>query len=244
MKTVLLLGAASDVGRALAQAFAQRGDRLLLAARRPDEQLADLVADLRIRWNAEARAVAFDALAPDTHRAFYEGLPWAPDIAICVFGYLGEADTARKDFVEARRILDTNFTGAVSILDLVAQDFERRRAGAIVGLGSVAGDRGRQSNYHYGSAKAGLAAYLSGLRNRLFPAGVLVLTVKPGFIDTKMTEGLKLPPPLTAQPEQVARDILRALERKKDVLYTLWMWRWIMLLIRHIPERLFKRLKM
>jgi decaprenylphospho-beta-D-erythro-pentofuranosid-2-ulose 2-reductase len=108
----------------------------------------------------------------------------------------------------------------------------------------VAGERGRQSNYIYGSAKAGFTAYLSGLRNRLTRSGVHVVTIKPGFVDTKMTSGLKLPAPLTAQPAQVASKIVRAVDRKADVVYVLWMWRWIMLIIKCIPEGVFKKLKL
>jgi short-subunit dehydrogenase len=163
---------------------------------------------------------------------------------ICVFGYLGDADKARSDFAEAQLIMDTNYTGAVSILDIAAADFETRGAGAIIGISSVAGDRGRGSNYHYGSAKAGFTAYLSGLRNRLASKGVHVLTVKPGFVHTRMTEELDLPGAVTATPDQVARAVVNAAEKKRNVIYTLWMWQFIMLIIRHIPEPLFKKLKL
>jgi short-subunit dehydrogenase len=137
-----------------------------------------------------------------------------------------------------------NYTGAVSILNVVAEDFEKRGQGAIVGMSSVAGDRGRQSNYIYGSAKAGFTAYLSGLRNRLAKTGVHVMTVKPGFCRTKMTEHLELPAALTAEPAQVATAVFQGMEKKQNVVYTLWMWRWVMLVIRCIPECVFKRLGM
>jgi short-subunit dehydrogenase len=161
-----------------------------------------------------------------------------------VFGYLGNQEIAQTDFVEAEKILAINYIGVVLILNIIANDFEARRAGSIIGIGSVAGDRGRQSNYIYGSAKAGFAAYLSGLRNRLTQSGVQVMTVKPGFARTKMTKGLKLPPIITATPEQIANDIYRAHRAGRDVLYTRWMWQFIMSIIRHIPEFIFKRLSL
>ncbi len=136
--------------------------------------------------------------------------------------------------------LNTNYTGVLSLFNIIANDFEHRRNGFIVGISSVAGDRGRKSNYLYGSAKAALSAYLSGLRNRLYDAQVHVLTVKPGFVATKMTEDMDLPEKLTAQPEDVAADIYRAQQKNKNVLYTKWIWRWVMLIIRMIPEWKFK----
>jgi short-subunit dehydrogenase len=150
----------------------------------------------------------------------------------------------RTDFSEAQKTIDVNFTGMVSILNIVASDFEARGEGAIAAVSSVAGDRGRQSNYIYGSAKAGLTTYLAGLRNRLAKKGVHVMTVKPGFCRTKMTENLELPGALTAEPEQVADAVFRGMNNKSNVIYTLWMWRWVMLIIKHIPEFMFKKMGM
>jgi len=161
-----------------------------------------------------------------------------------VFGYLGEQAVAQSDFSEAQKIIDTNYTGAVSILNIVADDFEQRKSGAIIGISSVAGDRGRQSNYIYGSAKAALTAYLSGLRNRLAKSKLQVMTVKPGFVRTKMTANLPLPGPVTAKPHQVANDVFKAYRKQNDVIYTLWMWRYLMLVVRHIPEAIFKRMSL
>jgi len=160
---------------------------------------------------------------------------------ISAVGYLGEQDRAQSDFREAKKIIDTNYAGVVSLLNIIANDFEKRKNGFIVGISSVAGDRGRKSNYIYGSAKAALTTYLSGLRNRLYDANVQVLTVKPGFVATKMTEGMALPEKLTAQPEEVAEDIYKAQQKGRNVLYTKWMWRWVMLIIKSIPEFLFKK---
>jgi short-subunit dehydrogenase len=243
MKTVLILGAHSDIAMALAHEFAKNGYTPILAARNAS-RLGDAIKDLEIRHQVKAEAVEFDVLDLARHPAFYAGLRAKPDVTICVVGLLGDQNAARTDWHLARDIIYTNFTGPASILHIVAADYEQRKTGCIIGIGSVAGDRGRQSNYVYGSAKAGFAAFLSGLRNRLQKAGVHVMTVKPGFVRTKMTEGMKLPPAITATPQQVARDIYKAYTKKRDVLYTLWMWRWIMLIIRLIPERIFKKLGM
>lgn len=243
MKNVLILGAKSDMAQAIARQLAAQSCNLMLAGRNPDS-MRDLAADLRIRSGADVTALDFDALDYASHAVFYAGLPHSPDTVICVFGYLGDAEKARVDSVEAHRILTTNYIGAVSILDMVANDFEARGEGTIIGISSVAGDRGRGSNYHYGSAKAGFTAYLSGLRNRLAAKGVHVMTVKPGFVATRMTEALDLPGAVTATPDQVARAIVSSAAKKRNVIYTLWMWRFIMLIIIHIPESIFKKLKL
>ena len=142
-----------------------------------------------------------------------------------------------------RHTIDVNFTSAAVLLEQFAAYFAERRRGFLAVLSSVAGDRGRQSNYIYGASKAGLSAYLQGLRNRMYTLGVQVTTIKPGFMDTKMTFGL----PglfLVASPEQAGRAIHQAIRKKKDVAYVPWFWRYIMLIIRHVPERIFKRMKM
>ena len=243
MSTVLILGARSDMARAFAHRFALSGHDLILAARRSDD-LHDAVNDLKIRYAVEVHAVEFDALDYASHPAFVDGLSGRPDITICVFGYLGDPETARHDFAEAERIVATNYTGAVSVLNIIADAYETAKQGVIIGISSVAGDRGRQSNYLYGSAKAGFSTYLAGLRNRLAPVGVHVMTVKPGFVATRMTEGMDLPAALTASPERVANDVYRAFDRRRNVVYTMWVWRYIMLIIRSIPEFLFKKLSM
>lgn len=240
-KTVLLLGATSDVGKALAIVYNSRGYNLILAGRNE----ADLNSQLSLLPLKENVSIAlFNAHDFDQHKAWFNNLPIKPDIAICVFGYLGDQNTAMNDWSEAHNIIDTNYTGAVSIVNVIAQEFQKRKAGTIAGISSVAGDRGRQSNFIYGSAKAGFTAYLSGLRNSLFKEGVHVLTVKPGFINTKMTAGLNLPKPITASPKQVAEKIYKGIDRKKNVIYVLPIWFWIMLVIKAIPEFIFKRLKL
>jgi decaprenylphospho-beta-D-erythro-pentofuranosid-2-ulose 2-reductase len=241
---LLILGANSDVAYATAQQFAAGVKANLLLASRNVELLEKKARDLEIRHDIKARAMAFDAADPATHQAFYEALDPKPDGVIAAFGYLGDQNRAQSDFAEAHRIIQTNFTGAVSILEIVAADFQRRGQGFIIGISSVAGERGRQSNYFYGAAKGALSIYLSGLRNRLSKHRVRVITVLPGFIRTKMTQSLPLPGLLTAAPEQAAADIYAAYCKSKDVIYIRWFWRWIMTVIKAIPEPLFKRLSL
>lgn len=241
MSNVLILGANSDIAHALARSFAEQGHGLILASRDMD-RLQRNAADISVRYGVQVWPLSFDALDMESHKAFHQSLPVRPDGAVCAIGHIGDQNAAQTDFSAARRILDSNYTGCVSILNLLAEEFQARGTGFIIGISSVAGDRSRAANYLYGSAKAGFTAYLSGLRNRLARAGVRVLTVKPGYVDTKMNLGLNLPPALTAQPERVARDILRALARRRDVVYTTRIWFWIMLAIKLIPERLFKRM--
>lgn len=243
MPTVLILGAGSDMAIAIARQFAGEKYDIQLAARNADS-LHALKQDLKIRHHIQASAHAFDAMDFGSHPSFYASLPVKPDITICVFGYLGDQGKAQSDWAEASRIIHTNYTGAVSILNVVADDYASRGTGTIIGISSVAGERGRQSNYIYGSAKAGFTAYLSGLRNRLFHKGVHVLSVQPGFVYTRMTENLPLPPLLTAQPQQVALSVFKAAKAKKNVVYTKWFWRYIMLIIKNVPEGIFKKLKL
>ena len=242
-ENVLILGAASDMAVAIARKFAAEGYSITLAARNV-EKLEALSSDLKVRFDANVSTVHFDALDFEGHESFYRTLPEKPDVVVCVFGLLGDQVIAQKDFKAAQQIINTNYVGAVSILNVVANDFELRGKGTIVGISSVAGERGRQSNYVYGSAKAGFTAFLSGLRNRLYHSGAHVLTVKPGFVKTQMIENIKTPAPITALPKQVADNIFNAVRKKKDSIYVLPVWAMIMLVIRSIPEGVFKRLKL
>ena len=241
--TVLILGATSDMAVALAKVLSARGHSLQLAAR-DTSYLLSLKSDLEIRNQNIVSVHTIDALGFETHDSFYDSLPVKPDVAVVFFGYLGDATKAQTDWDECKLVIDTNYTGAVSILNVIANDFENRRTGIIVGVSSVAGDRGRMSNYIYGSAKAGFSTYLSGLRNRLFHSNVHVVTVKPGFVRTQMTEGLKLPPVITGEPIQVATAILAAIQKRKNTVYVLPIWAAIMFVIKNIPEAIFKRLKL
>lgn len=243
MKNILILGATSDMAQAIARKYATAGWSLTLAALEKD-LLEPIASDLAVRSGSEIQTLEFDATDFSNHRNLYESLTTKPDVVIACFGYMSDQIEVRSDLEDIRRTIDINFTGMASILSVVADDFEARGSGAIAAISSVAGDRGRQSNYVYGSAKAGLSAFLSGLRNRLAEKGVHVMTVKPGFARTKMTENLELPAALTASPEQIADAVFQGLEKKRNVVYTLWMWRFIMLIIKHIPEFVFKKMKM
>ncbi len=242
-QTVLILGAKSDIAKALAHRYAQNGFNICLAARDSLSLLAD-VNDLKIRYGIKVEAYTFDATDFDSHSGFYQQFNPAPEVVICVFGVMFPQEKVQQDWALTKQTIEVNYMGAVSILETVANAMEKSGKGTIIGISSVAGDRGRASNYIYGSAKAGFSAYLSGLRNRLAAKGVHVMTVKPGFVRTAMTEGLPLPAPLTASPESVAKDIFAAAHKRKNVLYTLWIWRFIMLIVKNIPESIFKKMKL
>jgi decaprenylphospho-beta-D-erythro-pentofuranosid-2-ulose 2-reductase len=239
---ILILGARSDIGKAVAHKFAALGHPIQLAVRNI-ETLAAEKTDMELRHNVPVSLHEFDALATYTHEAFVANLPDLPRVAICAVGLMGQQDENESDIEAAARVMRSNYEGPASILAVLANRFERRGSGTLVGISSVAGERGRATNYVYGSAKAGFTAFLSGLRNRLAKQGVHVVTVLPGFVATQMTEGMDLPARLTAQPSEVADAIACAVERKKDVIYVRPIWRLIMTIIRSIPERIFKGMK-
>ena len=243
MSTVLILGATSDIAVAVANVFASEGYNIQLASR-DIRRLHPLQSDLIIRYNRTCTLHEFDAIDFASHQDFINILPVEPEITICVFGYMSDNEHARRDWNECEAMINANYTGAVSILNIISKKYETQKKGIIVGISSVAGERGRQSNFIYGSAKAGFTAYLSGLRNRLNQDNVYVITVKPGFVYTKMTENLQLPKLLTAQSEEVAKSIYNAVIKKKNVVYVKWFWRWIMLIIKSIPEFMFKKMKL
>lgn len=243
MPSVLILGASSDIAVATAHKFAQEGYDLMLAARNP-ESIDYLCRDLPIRYGNKVYAYAFDACDRSSHEAFYDKLNEKPEISICVFGFMADETEAMSSWELTNRMIDTNYTGAVSILNIIARDYMSRGHGSIVGISSVAGERGRQSKLIYGSAKAAFTAYLSGLRNLVYRSGVHVLTVKPGFVKTRMTQELNLPPLLTAQPEEVATAIYKGVRAKKDTIYVKWFWKYIMMNIKLIPEGIFKRMNL
>ncbi len=240
---VLILGANSDVAESLAQLLALKGHELILAGR-SQEKLIALKSDLEIKYDSKCSIAIFDAEEIKSHASFYQSLVKKPDWVICAFGLLVEQADTNENFELSLKSYLVNMMGAISILDIIANDFSERKNGVIVGISSVAGDRGRASNYTYGSAKAGFTTYLSGLRNRLYKSGVHVVTVKPGFIKTKMTEHLDLPKILTASPSLVAAKIEQAIHKKKNVIYVKWVWRYVMMMIKVIPEGIFKKLNL
>ncbi|MGZ3853269.1 MAG: SDR family oxidoreductase [Bacteroidia bacterium] len=243
MSTLLVLGATSDIGFAIAKKFAAENYNVQLAARNP-EQLKPLQADLEIRFGITCSVHQFDAAIFETHPTFYKSLVTKPNVTVYVIGYMDDNEKLISDWDETLKTINANYAGAVSILNIVAADYRTRQSGTIVGISSVAGNRGRQSNYIYGSSKAGFTAYLSGLRNKLFHNNVHVMTVLPGFVYTKMTEHLDLPKLVTATPEQVATAVYKGVINKKNVLYVKWFWRWIMFIITSIPEPIFKKKKL
>jgi len=243
MEYVLILGGTSDIGQALATVYALNGYNLFLAAREP-EKLERFAADLEIRNQVKVVLNEFDAVDFSAHQTFYESLNPQPAGTILCFGYLGTMPASSMAQQEILKTIEVNFTGCASILSIVANAYEKRRAGFIVGISSIAGERGRASNYVYGSTKAAVTAFLSGLRNRLHRSHVQVLTVKPGFVRTKMTKDLNLPAKVTATSEQVANHVFRAQQKRKEVIYSIRIWRFIMMIIRNIPEKIFKKLSL
>ncbi|ARU32437.1 short-chain dehydrogenase [Sulfuriferula sp. AH1] len=243
-KTVLVLGATSAIARATAEAFAAKDYDLYLAGRNGDE-LARIAADLQLRYRVTVFSGLFAAEDTSSHGRFFTRAlaeMGGMDGVVLALGHLGDQQAAR-DFSVGAEVILINFTAAASILSHCANYLEARKQGFIIGISSVAGDRGRQSNYTYGAAKGALSLYLQGLRNRLFASGVRVITVKPGFVDTAMTYGM----PglfLVASPQYIGERIVRALGRSGDVIYLPWFWRYIMLIIKAIPEAVFKRLKL
>lgn len=243
MATVLVLGATSEMARAIAKKFASQKYNIQLAARNID-QLKPLQSDIFVRYDVSCTLHSFNAMNFATHAAFFNQLNPLPDITVCVFGYLGDNEKAMQNWEETETIIHSNYTGAVSILNIAASYYLSIKKGTIVGISSVAGERGRQSNYMYGSAKAGFTAYLSGLRNRLFRENIHVLTVLPGFVYTRMTEELNLPKLLTAHSSEVGEAVYKGVVNRKNRIYVRWFWQWIMLIIKLIPEAVFKKLKL
>ncbi len=237
------MAARSDIGQATAYEFARNGFDIILAAR-DSASLVPVRSDLEIRHGVSAFVVDFDAEKFETHKDFYAALPAIPDVVLYSVGYLGEQKKAEGDWVEAEKIIAANYLGAVSLLSIVANDFEERKQGTIIGISSVAGDRGRKSIYIYGSSKAGFTAFLAGLRHRLASSNVSVMTVKPGFVATKMTAEMELPKKLTADPAKLGSAIYKAFRKKKHTLYYVPAWRWIMLVIRNVPESIFVRTRL
>lgn len=242
--TVLILGATSAIARGAAEEFAKRKHPLVLASRDLKE-LSRIASDLQIRFSVPVTALSFQAENTSSHPAFFESLFLKEKEiqgAVIAFGDLG-GKIDLMNFADQEKTLRINFIGAASALSLIAARLTKKRDGFLIGITSVAGDRGRQSNFVYGSAKGALSIYLDGLRNKLFPEGVHVMTVKPGFVDTAMTFGL----PglfLVADPKEVGKKIVHALDSKKNVVYIPGFWKAIMAIIKAIPERIFKRMRL
>lgn len=242
---MLIFGATSAIAEAVARQVAEQHGELFLIGRNK-ESLEIISQDLIVRG---ARKVGQETGDFTFREKFSEWIDSAAhfmkgiDVVLIAHGILGEQKELEKNGDLAFDIFNVNFISAALLAEASAQYFERGKRGTIAVIGSVAGDRGRQSNYYYGAAKGGLEVFLEGLRNRLYPHGVSVVTIKPGFVSTPMTAHLKQNF-LFAAPEKVAAGILKAIEKDKDVVYLPCFWKWIMCIIKSIPEVLFKRLKL
>jgi decaprenylphospho-beta-D-erythro-pentofuranosid-2-ulose 2-reductase len=246
MRRILIIGATSAIAESTARLFATRGDALFLVARNR-VRLQAIADDLKVRGAPRAAIATLDATDFAAHAAVIEqaerelgGL----DVALIAHGTLSDQNECQSSVDALRREFDINAISTMSLLTELANRFEARRQGTLAVISSVAGDRGRQSNYVYGSTKAAVTAFTSGLRQRLAKANVNVLTIKPGFVDTPMTAAIPNKGTLWAQPARVAAGIVEAIDKQRSVVYLPWFWRCIMLVIRNIPEPIFKKLKL
>ncbi|MGA9032917.1 MAG: SDR family oxidoreductase [Sulfuricaulis sp.] len=244
-QNILIIGATSGIAEAVARRYAEQGARLFLVARN-NIKLETVSTDLAARGAGEVKTFVMEANDSDLLPQMLDSA-WKVfgtiDVALVAHGTLPDQLRTETDIPYAIAEFRTNAESVIACLVGLAGRFETQGKGVIAVIGSVAGDRGRTSNYLYGAAKAAIDTYASGLRARLFKSGVHVLTIKPGFVATSMTAGLNLPARLTATPESVAQDIHRAIAKRKDVLYTPWFWILIMLIIRSLPAAIFKRMK-
>jgi decaprenylphospho-beta-D-erythro-pentofuranosid-2-ulose 2-reductase len=244
MKKVIILGATSGIAQEVQRLLIKEGIELLLVARSAD-RLAALAADLQTRGAINVATLVADLADVSTHAHVLEyAQQELPDFdtVLLAYGTMLDQEQCKHSVPMAIRELDTNFISAAALLTLFAEYFEPRKSGCIAAITSVAGDRGRRSNYVYGSAKGALSLFLQGLRSRLFASGVRVITIKPGPVDTAMTDRMEKSK-MFADPKDVAADICRALEKRSpEVLYTPWKWRYVMAIVRAIPEPVFKRL--
>lgn len=245
MGKTLIIGATSAIAIETSKLFAKRGDTLFLVGRNP-EKLEAVRRDLEVRGGTICGVFSADLNDCSAHRDILsqalESLGGL-DTVLIAHGTLGDQKACEQDFDLAEKEIRSNFLSCVSLLTHLANEMGKRKSGSIAVISSVAGDRGRQSNYIYGAAKGALSLFLQGLRNRLYGSGVNVLTIKPGFVDTPMTASIKKNF-LFAKPEQIASGIVKAIDKKKDVVYLPCFWWVIMTIIKAIPERVFKKLKL
>jgi short-subunit dehydrogenase len=245
MRKVLIIGATSAIAQATARLYAGAGDELFIVARDETKLLA-VAEDLRVRGASAVHTTVLDVLEFERHQEVITAATQALntiDIALIAHGTLPDQKKCEQSLQYLLKEMETNALSTISLLTILADMFEQRASGTIAVISSVAGDRGRQSNYVYGAAKAAVTIFMQGLRNRLAPAGVNVVTIKPGFVDTPMTEdftkGL-----LWTSPHKVALCIHKAIAKRKDLVYVPFFWRPIMFLVRAIPEKIFKRMRL
>ena len=244
-KRILIIGATSAIAEAAARQWAARGDALFLVGRKR-QKLDDIAADLKVRGAANAGVFEMDATDAAMHPSMLEAAVTALvglDVALIAHGTLPDQKACEASVAMTLAEIDNNGLSVVALCTLLGNHFEAQGSGSIAVISSVAGDRGRQSNYVYGAAKGMVTRYLQGLRNRLAKKNVQVLTIKPGFVDTPMTAAFSKGA-LWAQPGDVARGIVAAIDKGRDEVYLPGFWRLIMLVIRHIPEFVFKKLSL
>ena len=242
---VLIVGATSAIAGETAKAYARDGGRLFLTGR-DAARLASVRDDLLVRGAAQVETAQMDVARIPSQRQVIDSAIAALgglDVALIAHGTLPDQALCQQDVSETLDAMQVNFTATVALLTLLANYFEAQHSGCIAVITSVAGDRGRQSNYVYGAAKGGVDRFLQGLRNRLFRSGVAVVTIKPGFVETPMTAGMKKSL-LFASARRVGLGIHRAIERRRSVVYIPWFWRPIMAMIKCLPEDIFKRLQL
>lgn len=246
MRNILIIGATSAIAEATTRRFAATGARFYLVGRNA-ERLAAIANDLEIRSGQSVVQENLDLDLVDQHPALLERASQVLggiDVALIAHGTLPDQQACQQSVTSTLAAIHTNTLSVISLATLLANDFEARGRGTLIAISSVAGDRGRQSNYVYGAAKGMVSLFLQGLRNRLHSKGIQVITVKPGFVDTPMTAAFEKKGLLWAQPEQIAAGIVAAVDRGRNEVYLPWFWRWIMMIIVHIPEGVFKRLKL
>ncbi len=245
MRKILIVGATSAIAHATATHFAHDRDSFFLVGRNADK-LRHVADDLEVRGAARVTTYTMDINDLGQHEALLDAATEALgglDVLFVAHGTLPDQAACEQSVELALDEFATNATSTIALLTRVANRFEAQRGGTIAVIASVAGDRGRQSNYVYGAAKAAVSTFLAGLRSRLHQSGVAVVTIKPGLIDTPMTAHLKKGP-LFASSEQAGGAIYGAIVKRKDVVYIPWFWQLIMLVLKLIPERLFKRLNL
>ena len=240
-KTVLLLGGNSDIAISTAKVFAKNGYNLQLTYR-SIQDLETVVSDIKIRFNVDVRYYRLDILKTNDFNSFIKSLDRLPDVIICCVGLMGNQGVDETNFLNFKNVLRTNFEGPAILLQKLVQKIHKKKFITIIGISSIAGIRGRGSNYIYGSAKAGFISYLSGLRSR-FNDSTHVITVLPGYVNTKMTKHLSLPRLLTSSSEEIAKKIYNGYKRNYYYIYPNKLWKTIAFIIKIIPEFIFKNLK-
>jgi len=239
-KWALVLGANSDIAKSCAKNFASNKFNICLASRDIDNCIAT-ASDIEIRYEVKVSVVKFDATDLSSHTEFFDSLDFFPDVTLVSFGVLYNQIDLEKNFQLRKEMVDVNLLGVINSVENLLPMLLKRNKGSLVLMGSAAGDRGKRSNYIYGSTKAAIETYYEGVDHRLHNTGVRIILIKPGFVETKMTLGMDLPLVITASPHEVAKKVYNAVQKEKKVVYVRSIWRLIMLLIRLTPRFIFNK---